>query len=362
MIIDNFTNSEFSYNVGLEKSGKSILVLVCKSTYIFEETECSKLIPLEKQLPPQDVDLYRGDPKCSSLLYENDFAPLKNKCDILVNAYAYSQGNDATKEMLVGLVAPGVNKWIRVYGERRFHTINKVISLSEPVPFEKKEICYENAFGGGHKEDSDYYIKNPVGTGYCLKIKKINGTILPSQEYAGEKIVDTVKHYTPVSFGPVARSWQPRLSKAGTYDKSWMENRAPYLPVDFCESFYQSAPEDQQVDNLDFGDEIAIYGMTKAPKVSFKVPETKMAIKIQLKNGTDKNLIPKLDTVFIDAEKKQVSFVFRTHLNIKKSIVEFDRCIIGTPSKAWERCQMTGKKYISLKGENVFGKSCQNCS
>ena len=45
-----------------------------------------------------------------------------------------------------------------------------------------------------------------------------------------------------MAFGPVGRSWQPRIRWAGTYDQKWMDEKFPFLPEDFDERYYQCRP------------------------------------------------------------------------------------------------------------------------
>ena len=54
--------------------------------------------------------------------------------------------------------------------------------------------------------------------------------------------------YRPMGFGRPRADWTPRLTYAGTYDQTWIDDVFPFLPADFDVRYYQAAPEDQQID------------------------------------------------------------------------------------------------------------------
>jgi hypothetical protein len=58
-----------------------------------------------------------------------------------------------------------------------------------------------------------------------------------------------------VGFGPISQNWEPRRSKVGTYKGRWLKERWPWFPDDFDWSYFNAAPEDQQVEGYLHGDE-----------------------------------------------------------------------------------------------------------
>ena len=47
-------------------------------------------------------------------------------------------------------------------------------------------------------------------------------------------------NYKPMAFGPIGRNFKARYPFAGTYDKKWLENVAPFLPADFNPPWFTS--------------------------------------------------------------------------------------------------------------------------
>ncbi|HRI66409.1 MAG TPA: DUF2169 domain-containing protein [Polyangium sp.] len=118
---------------------------------------------------------------------------------------------------------------------------------SAPVPFLEMPISWENAFGG------EGFAQNPVGKGF-KPIKTDNGEVhpLPNVELAGKLITSPREKTRPAGFGAIDPSLPDRVSKAGTYDKKWLDTRYPSFPEDFDPTHFNMAPEDQWIEGLHF--------------------------------------------------------------------------------------------------------------
>ena len=64
-----------------------------------------------------------------------------------------------------------------------------------------------------------------------------------------------------MALGPLGRHWQARVGFAGRYDDAWLAERFPFLPTDFDERYFQSAPADQWTDHLR-GGEVLLLNLT----------------------------------------------------------------------------------------------------
>ena len=67
---------------------------------------------------------------------------------------------------------------------------------------------------------------------------------LPNLEDPSHLISSPKDRPPPAGFGPIAPSWEPRRSLAGTYDEAWQARRAPFLPKDFQARFFNAAHPD----------------------------------------------------------------------------------------------------------------------
>src|SRR5262245_57167648 len=100
MELINATRMIAVFNMGLEPSGRELLVVVVKGTFRFPRgDEPHTYFALhEKQLPLVLADTFTGDPGLSAPVYEVDFAPRKPRCDILLLGQAYApQGRPSVR-------------------------------------------------------------------------------------------------------------------------------------------------------------------------------------------------------------------------------------------------------------------------
>ena len=145
---------------------------------------------------------------------------------------------------------------------------------SPPQPFVSMPVTYDLAFGGVDETDPDHasaYMRNPIGRGYgaARSAKRLMGQSLANTEDPRDPVLRPWGRYTPMSFGPVGRGWQPRLALAGTYDQAWLDRVFPFLPADFDVRHFQTAPEDQQIDAPAAGEEVMLVNLTPTGRLVF---------------------------------------------------------------------------------------------
>ena len=94
-----------------------------------------------------------------------------------------------------------------------------------------------------------------------------------------------------------------------------MKERAPALPLDFDEGYYNCAPEDQQLAEYLRGDEeVRVTDMhPKHPNLVSRLPGIRVRCLFQrdLQNGLIEELKMKLETLWIDMEQLQMVLVWR---------------------------------------------------
>ena len=273
-----------------------------------------------KQLPLANGDTHVGDSEEPKVHYESDFVPFKPRADFLCVGKAYAPAGRPVHECMVTF---GVGKWsktIRVIGNRvwRAQFKNWLVSLSDPEPFVSMPISFEYAFGGADPhltKEPQTYAPNPIGKGYCKSEKGIDGLPLPNLEDPAHPIKSWKDQPRPMAFGPVGRTWQPRLRKAGTYDEKWMKERAPLLPLDFDQGYYNCAPEDQQLAGYLRGDEeVRVTSMhPKHPNFVSRLPGIRVRCLFHrnLRSDLIEELKMNLDTLWIDMEQLQMVLVWR---------------------------------------------------
>jgi hypothetical protein len=129
----------------------------------------------------------------------------------------------------------------------------------------------------------------------------------------------------PRAFGPIGRTWQPRLARAGTYDNDWLCERAPLPPADFSDRYYNAAPDDQQVEGYLRGDEeVRLTNLHPTHSyLTFFLPGLRLRAIVASAGSEDGDLSGmslrevnvNLDTLWVDADALQLALVWRARID-----------------------------------------------
>ncbi|SUB81856.1 Uncharacterized protein conserved in bacteria [Pragia fontium] len=318
------------------------------------------------------VDEYWGEINRSSIKQESDLAPFKPLCDVIVNGTAFSPNGKSTTEFPIEVCLKDKNdqkllhKKLMISGPRVVKNIRGLTSVKKITSL---PVRYEYAFGGEcyfssgmgpenkipkkyqltdaqksqHPDYPDVPIahsvcnENTVGIGFMekwyWKAASLNSIPVPQVEDPDSKISITellrqvddfnrnkLLSLKPVGLSTICRGWQPRLSKAGTYDQQWLEERHPALPIDFDFSYWNCAPEDQQIIYPNNGLKIEITNLTSEGKLLAHFPEHRPFILHRMESGDFITRELNLDTVFIDTDSLIISLNYRLVFPIDKNI------------------------------------------
>jgi len=154
-----------------------------------------------------------------------------------IEIIAYAPDGKPDTKVQVGMKVGNLSKTFMVVGNRKWEA-GTGINPGYPELFESLPITYDTAFGGvdksfKNKKKHKAFMLNPVGQGFhaYLDSDYINGTPMPNTEEVGNPIKLPNLDYKPMSFGPIARSWEPRYRYAGTYDDAYMEDK--FYPLSY---------------------------------------------------------------------------------------------------------------------------------
>ena len=346
----NSTGMLAGYTMGMDSSGRESLVVVVKGTFIIPK-QGEAVTLAEQQLPLIEADIFTGEPGYSAPTYEVDYSPIKHHCDITLNGSAYSPQGKAISRVQVGLKLGTLTKTFVVTGNRVWET-GLSTEPSMPEEFTVMPIGYDTAFGGldnFHEDDDKHsaYMKNPVGKGFHKQLNSelVNGTPLANTEEVNKPIQAPNDNYQPMAFGAIGRGWESRLKHAGTYDQNWIDNTFPFLPADFNEAYFQSAPEDQQIPFPKGGEEVVLVNLTPEGRTAFTLPSIEMPVVFFRKKGEKYETQAVIDTIVIEPDKGVFSITWRATLPLKKNIFEISQVLAGKMSRGWWRARELGKTY-----------------
>lgn len=353
MEVFNQTQCVHETTMGLDIAGREHLSVVFRGTWDFPEGDRGVPTLAQDQAPLVMADQYTGDPGFSATQWETDFAFRKPHPEIIVQGAAYAPNGQKADRVRVGVRVDDWLKQFDVVGYREWQAAGPLIRPSRPVPFQKMPISYDTAFGGADQFDSEdetaaAFAQNPVGRGFASPKyqDKINGLALPNTEAVGAPISSPYDEYTPMALGPIGRAWPARAQFAGTYDQDYIDTIFPFLPPDFDERYFQSAPSDQWVKTLRSGAQVVIVGMTPSGRVTFALPQTNVPITLFERGEICLQTDIQADTLLIDTEARQFSLIWRLEYRMRRTILDFDKLWLGPPTEPMLRAHHEGRVYV----------------
>jgi hypothetical protein len=341
MNLVNATRMVAGYNLATEASGRELLVVVVKGTFVLPKP--GEQVRLhEEQLPLVMADTFSGEPGFSAPVDEIDFAPRKQCCDVLLTGSAYAPAGRQTTRQRVTLKVGTIEKSLDVVGDRVWQAGMTGITASPAQPFQQMPISYDRAFGGAdHRSEDerehDAYLPNPVGRGWHKHLKNawVDGQPLPNTEEAGRSVGFPTDKHRPMAFGPLGRGWPARARYAGTYDDRWLAERFPFLPDDFDERYFQAAPEDQQLPIPEAPLEVEMRGLTPDGERRFTLPHFEAPVVLFPRRGEKEELLARLDTIVFQPDLELFTLTWRVARPVKKSLHEIAQVLVGKKGKEW---------------------------
>ena len=307
----NVTPFVFDFGPCLDQNGQEYVVAALKATFHVAESGRISIPDREEMLPVFQCDLFHDKPDNSSLKYPSDIVFAKPGTDVIINGHAYN-GRRGVND--IAFHAGPVEKAIRVFGPRCWDIAVLGTRMTEPGPFDKMPLAYENAYGGvceDEKAGKRVYEFNPVGAGFETKARE--GLAAPNLEYPSELIKSVKDRPRPASFGAVAPGWKQRTRYAGTFDAAWSKTRRPLLPSDFDERYHHAAPEDQIVKSrLQGGEPVVLINMhPRKARMEWELPTHKFKTIFRVKNRVEE--IPMvIDTLLIEPDENRFALTFRS--------------------------------------------------
>lgn len=358
----NTTGMPAGYTLGMQPDGRELLIVAIKGTFTIPQNGEEPTLARD-QVPLFEADSFTGEPGFSAPRYESDYAPRKPRCDVLLHGRAYAPNGRPARRVRVSLQVGPMSKLIDVIGNRVWKKRFFSIRPSRPDPFIEMPISYDNAFGGvdnTHKKEQKHcaFLPNPIGVGFHSnrQAKFVHNQPLPNTEEPGKRIKKPDGTYNPMAFGPIGRAWPPRAQYAGTYDDDWLDHVFPFLPADFDDAYYQSAPTDQQIDYLQGGEEVVLNNLAPQRYIRFQIPQMNIPVIFFLKKGETHETYGLADTLILEPDAGRFMMKWRASLPLKKNIFEVVRVLIGEMSRGWWRARALSKTYYRSLEELIREK------
>lgn len=288
--------------------------------------------PSEEQLPPVMEDVYWGEPGASSLRYEGQTAYQRPGTDIYISGHAWAPRGKPVTEMLAAVKVGPCQKGVRVFGTRVWYRGTLGLKPSAPRPFESIPLRYERSLGGVARATGNelpaYEPRNPVGVGLYGSAKEAVEQPLPNLEDPLHLLSSPTERVPPAGLGPIARSWQPRLALAGTYDDGWVEQRAPLWPTDFKPRFFNAAaPGLVASPGLKGGEAVVLAGLSPDGQFAFPLPRHRLMVKSVFRHRVDRRELA-LDAVQIEPDEGTLTLIWRAAVPCHRELAQHEYSLV----------------------------------
>jgi hypothetical protein len=283
----------------------------------------------EEQSPVRLAPQYADAPYEALLLCDTDLPLLRHATDVLVSAHAHAPSGRRTPSVDVSLRTGPIDKTLRVWGDRIGRRDG---SPGTAEPFLTMPVTYLRALGGPDARAPERGVHadtaaNPCGVGVAWQPASLAGCALPNCEFvtaAGRSAAGGA----PAGFGPIAPAWASRARFAGTYDAPWESERAPLVPDDLDDRFFQSAPSDQQVPQfLRGGEAVELLNLSPEGLLQFALPRVELRAQTRFV-GDSVPMAFALLQVAIDVPSRRVELSFLGSLRCHARVHELEKTIV----------------------------------
>lgn len=301
-----------------DRRDRELMVLVLRGT--FDIIPGQPLRPCADQDPVLEADQHWSKPESSSLRLESDLAPLKLRSDIHLIADAHSPGAGRRPSWIVEIKIGQLQHRLRVTGARSWTRGSGHWQLSSPLPAQVVPLRYENAFGGtfeyedGQGRQTAVFEDNPLGKGFVLphRLGETQSVEAPQIEDPDDPVLELGQPHPPQGVGPIARSWNPRRARAGTFDEQWKQQRWPRLPDDFKEAHYNSAHPSLVYPGYLRGDEqVTFKHLSPDGLMDFSLPGYAVFVLVRHEDGSMIPAPTQLDTAVFDVPRSRCHLTWR---------------------------------------------------
>ena len=315
--LDNLTSFAAVDFLSMTPEGADAIVVLLSAQFHLPEPKSDPsrpLVPVDEPPDPPMEDVYHGAPDRSSLVVEGQTACGRAGTDVYVTGKATAPGSAPVTELIVRVGVGPCRKELLVVGDRQWENRLTGLWASPPEPFVTMPLAYEHSFGGSTTSLFGrplFEPRNPVGRGLHASRQDAAGRQLPNLEDPADRIARWSDRPSPTGLGPIARSWEPRRSLAGTFDEVWVEERAPLWPVDFDATFFHAAsPGLVAPSPLQGGEAVILDGLHPGGRIACRLPRRRFLVTAAFRDRTDRRTM-RLDGVWIQTTPPTVTLFWR---------------------------------------------------
>jgi len=297
MRLANYTPCPHQLLLWCDKDGRDWCSIVVKAT-----CRLSTGALLEAQMPIAPADELAASGAVSR---PADVATRRTGTSVVVKASIWASRDTPAPQTTARVRVGPVEKRITAFGPRTWTKKGGAYVPSSSVPFVSVPATLEHAFGGRNANET--YHRNPVGSGLCPDDVRRDGQSLPQLEDPSSPLRTSEDRPPPAAYDATPATFSPRLERAGTYDETWRRRRAPLLPVDFDDRYFDVASEGLVARPfLKGGETVELDALHPDGAIRTCVP--RLPLRIDVNNV---RRLPDLDLVVIEPDEDRLTLTFR---------------------------------------------------
>lgn len=286
----------------LSSGGARALTVMCKATFDLRPGEATLA---EEQEAPNDRDLYWNDDPSCSVRSPSDRAPYKPRADVVLVGHVYPPGERPAPSFTARIVVGEVDKSIEIGYDRGLQLPGGQLLYGPHVS--TMELRRERASAG-------LDTTNPVGTRFHAEPDQYEMAALEDLQPAETYIASRGETIEPLSFAPIPPTWPSRAQRLGPYAKTFATHgweNSP-LPVDFDYSYFNVAPQDQQVTALRPNERIVLENLhAEHARLATILPGIWPRAIVDRATGEREEIALVADTLWIDVDREICSLLWR---------------------------------------------------
>jgi len=248
---------------------------------------------------PDPFPVWETDQEIDGAFFEKDVSLTKGGVDLVVLGSAYPSKGGLAAEMDVALELDGFRSVLRIIGNRYWVKVLGKYRISDPKPFDRMPVTYENAFGGKDTTQEGHeipFVLNPAGKGYIYpgSKPKVEGVPLPNVENPEHRIKKWKDAPDPVGFAWYRMEWGLRAINGVEV--------IPMQPPRILPRLFNGAHPSLVLSSYPAGKTLKVTGMTPSGTFACTVPE--LPLRVLTRTGDREQELPfSPDTLCVLPEK-----------------------------------------------------------
>lgn len=287
----------------VDRDGEKLVTMVKATFALPPGDDTLELVPRNRARGLRPIDVPWGLPGETTSMFPGDFCVRKPTTDVVVVARAHAPRQTSRDHFDVSVRVGPLTKVLRIFGPRVWQAKGTAISAARPA--RDLDLRWEHAWGGLARDDAGHVAeepRNPMGRGIALDPNALTHQLAPQIDDPFHPLRSIETRPPPAGMGPVMVHWEPRRSLQGSYDETWLDERAPLLPSDHDDRANQMATPDLVAKSpLRGGEEVALVGLRPGGgSLAFLLPKVAVEIEVRVKGCDPVKSRPILDTIVID--------------------------------------------------------------